>query len=263
MKGLICYYSGSGNTKLACEYIARKTREIDFDLFDIVRDGEPDFDSRDIVGFATFTDFFGPPMRMKTFIRSLPMQPERPAFLFNTYGSTGGKTLEFLDRWSSGKGFRTVASHGLHAPENYPPLIARGMAFADAPSEKELAAFRRFVAELDAIAGGLSTGKSIRHQRPQIGLFRFLPAPPRKLARRMMGEKSVDIELCTECAVCRSVCPYGAIDLNPKPLFDRTKCCGCWACYNHCPTKAIYTKKIRGVGHYPKPNAALTEKLGG
>ncbi len=262
MRGLFCYYSGTGNTRLACECIARTSTDIDFDLFDVLRDGEPVLDAYDLVGFATFTDFFGPPMRMKTFIQSLPMQRGRPAFLFNTYGSIGGKTLGLLDRWVREKGFLTVASHGLHTPENYPPMIARGMSFAGAPSEKELAAFHQFVTELDAVAGALSVGEPVRRRRPRIGLFRFLPAPPRKLARRMMGTKFVDAALCTECGGCAAACPYGAIELDPKPVFDQAKCFGCWACYNRCPTMAIYTKKLRGVGHYTGPSTKLQQKLG-
>jgi len=263
MRGLICYYSGSGNTKLACEFIARTAQDVHFELFDVVHDGEPDLTGYDLVGFATFADFFGPPMRMKTFIEVLPAQREKPAFLFNTFGSIGGKTLGLLDRWASDRGFRIVASHGLHTPESFPPMIARGMTFADAPNEKELAAFHRFVAELGAIARRHASGLAIQDRRPRIGPFRLLPTFPRTQSRRSMGKKSVDAELCTKCGVCKSVCPYGAIELDPTPLFDQTKCYGCWACYNHCPTQAIYTRKLRGVGHYPHPRQTLREKLGG
>jgi len=35
MKGIICYYSGSGNTKLAMEYLTRKITNTDFELYDI------------------------------------------------------------------------------------------------------------------------------------------------------------------------------------------------------------------------------------
>jgi len=38
IKGIICYYSGSGNTKLACEYMAKKLSNIEFDFFDIAKD---------------------------------------------------------------------------------------------------------------------------------------------------------------------------------------------------------------------------------
>ena len=33
MKGVICYYSGSGNTKLVCKYIANKITNAEFDLY--------------------------------------------------------------------------------------------------------------------------------------------------------------------------------------------------------------------------------------
>lgn len=44
-------------------------------------------------------------------------------------------------------------------------------------------------------------------------------------------------------------------------LEDHRACHGCWICYNDCPEKAIYTKKLRGVGHYPGPIDTLREKL--
>jgi NAD-dependent dihydropyrimidine dehydrogenase PreA subunit len=50
--------------------------------------------------------------------------------------------------------------------------------------------------------------------------------------------------------------------LDPKPVFDEPRCYGCWACYNRCPKRAIYTKKLRGRGHYPGPSDELRRKLG-
>ena len=37
MRGVICYYSGSGNTKLACKYIAANV-QVPFDLVDVVKE---------------------------------------------------------------------------------------------------------------------------------------------------------------------------------------------------------------------------------
>ncbi len=86
MKGIICYYSGSGNTKLACSYLAAKCRAMDLGLFNIVRDGTPSLSGYGIIGFATFTDFLGVPFLMQEFIRRLPAQNGTPAFVMNTYG---------------------------------------------------------------------------------------------------------------------------------------------------------------------------------
>jgi ferredoxin len=262
VKGLICYYSGSGNTKLACQYLVKHIEGIEFDFFDITRGGVPDFEPFAVVGFATFTDFFGPPHLLYTFVDSLPPQHGKLAFALNTYGNITAGTLGALVRIVKAKGFQAIAGHSLHLPENYPPMVASGNGNEQAPDEKELAAFNDFIARLNHLLGSLQSGKSLAEHKLRIGLVnRLLPAPPRWLSRKMMRGKSVDESLCIECGVCEKRCPYGAIKLAPKPVFDESKCNACWACYNHCPKQAIYTRRYRGVGHYPKPIDQLKEKL--
>ncbi len=259
MRGLICYYSGTGNTKLACEVIASKTASIEFELFNIVHDGLPNCADYDLIGFATWADYFNPPKRMKTFLASLPEQDRTPAFVFNTFGSVPGRTLPSLDRWARSRGFHVIAGHSLHTPENYPPLIKHGMTSKNSPSARELARFSNFILHLDVLAQWLADGKPVP-SRP-LGLLLLLPALPRTLSRTFMGKKTVDTNACTECGICRDHCPYGAIALNPLPVFDQTKCYGCWACYNHCPTQAIYTRNVRDVPQYAHPKDELQRKL--
>ena len=261
MKGVICYYSGSGNTRLGCEYIATNITNARFELFNIVTDGTPEFSEYDVAGFATFTDYFGVPRLMEQFVEGLEPQ-SKPAFVFNTYGSMSGKTLKHLAQMATARGFRVIAGHSLHTPENYPPMISKGLAFRNAPSERELMKFRIFISSLDQTLGAIKAGEAIGKQKIEFGLLNsILPALSRTRSRKAMGEKFVDESLCVECGTCQKVCPYGAITLNPKPVFDMEKCYGCWACYNHCPKKAIYTRKCRGVGHYPSPSKLLREKL--
>ncbi|MBL7077847.1 MAG: 4Fe-4S binding protein [Kiritimatiellae bacterium] len=141
-------------------------------------------------------------------------------------------------------------------------MIVRGNANEQAPNPKEQSAFDTFILEL---------GRRLRDAQMEPGgpsgrvridfLNSLMPSRPRTAARKDMGEKHVDEELCTECGLCEEGCPYAAIHLDPSPVFDMDKCRGCWACYNHCPEKAIYTKKLRGIGHYPHPIDLLREKL--
>ena len=261
MKAIICYYSGSGNTKLACQYIAAHLNGADVDLFDIIRDGLPALERYDLVGFATFTDFWDPSQLVRAFLDRLPGQRDRPAFVFCTYGSMPGSTLRTLADWVTAKGFRVVAAHGLHTPENYPPIIARGLTAANAPGAKELQAFRDFVSSLGDIAARIGRGEPVRTAKVKTPLLARFIKLPRTKARSDMGAKLVDEATCTECGLCAKRCPSGAITLSPKPVFDEGKCQGCWACYNHCPTMAIYTEKLRGKGLYARPNEQLKDKL--
>ena len=262
MKGIICYYSGSGNTLLACRYIAGRIRKIPFELFDITKDRTPDLTAYDIVGFAAFTDFLGPSFLFHRFAQGLPQHNGRLAFVFNTYGYISGKTLREMERLVSRRGFRVVIGHSLHTPESYPPMVAGGRGNEQAPTLRELKAFEAFIEELDRVVEEVAAGVVVKKRGAPVSLLsRVLPVFARTKARKDMGVKFVDEALCTECGVCARLCPYGAVALNPRPVFDMNKCYGCWRCFNLCPEKAIYTKKFRGIGHYPKPPEKLKDKL--
>ncbi len=47
-----------------------------------------------------------------------------------------------------------------------------------------------------------------------------------------------NISLCTKDCLCLYVCPTGASDTE-NSIIDKTKCVGCGACANACPSKAI------------------------
>ncbi len=262
MKGIICYYSGSGNTKLACEYIKKNVTNSDFELCNIVEDGTPGFSSYDIVGFATFTDFLSVPKYMHVFFDGLNSMNGKYAFVFNTFGAFSGKTLKHLSSLATKSGFNVIAGYSLHTPENFPPMISRNQSFVDSPSETEMTSFNLFITKLNSKFKSISLKQQITNGRVKFGfLGTVLPAFPRTQAKKDFGKQSVDKDLCTKCGICAKKCPYDAIVLNPYPDFDHNKCFGCWACYNHCPSKAIFTQKFKGIGHYSKPNKQLLGKL--
>ncbi len=261
MKGVIYYYSGSGNTKLACKYIAGNV-QVPFDLVDVVKEKQVDLEPYDVVGFATFTDFWGPPYLFKTFVEGLPQQEGKLAFVFNTYGAISGKTLRVMAKDATAKGFCVIAGHSLQTPENYPPMIVRGMGAADAPDEKGMQAFGAFISELGQLFEQAQAGQKVESKKMRIGFLNSLmPVRDRTVARKDMGPKYVNEELCTQCGACEKQCPYGAIRLDPYPIFDMDECYGCWRCYNRCPEHAIYTTRFREGPYYPRPNEQLKEKL--
>lgn len=261
MKGVIFYYSATGNTELACHSIAKHISSVSFDLVNIAGNKKIDISAYEIAGFAASTDFMGPPMLVKTFIEKLPRQHNKPAFVFNTYGMFSGKTLPLLRDWAAAKGFKIIAGYSLQMPENYPPLITKGITSKHAPKQKDLDRFSAFIKELDDLLNSLP-GKEIKPTVIKVGLINsLLPTSPRTKAKEDMWWKFVDGSLCTKCGICKEKCPYQAITLDPGPVFDMNRCCGCWSCFHHCPGKAIYTNKIRGKGYYPGPSETLKKKL--
>ncbi len=262
MKSLILYFSTTGNTKLACEYIAKNIPEAHFELVDITRGGKPDFSQYQLVGFAAFADFIAPSKRMTDFIRGIPTQNRTPAFVFNTYGNFNGGTLKLLGKRVRAKGFEVLTGLALNTPENVPPLIAGGLANTQLPNDRQLAQLAEFIGDLREIVADLSNGRRPKAKPLRVSwLERLLPATPRIVGRWVMGRKQVDTTRCTRCGVCEKSCPYGVISLNPFPTFAPKKCYGCWSCYNHCPTRAIYTKIAKDAGHYPQPHPELRKKL--
>lgn len=262
LKGILCYYSGSGNTQLMCEFLAKQLTNAEFELVDMVKQPTPDFSKYAVAGFATFTDFGTVSEYVRRFFDSMPAQSHLPAFALVTYGAMPGLALYDLATLAEGKGFRVLNGHGLRMPENYPPMRKRGMTADDAPAPQNLDPFRAFAQRLDRQLAALADGQTPEPEPIKAGLLaRLMAKIPIPKGKKDMKEQAVDESKCTACGICAKRCPYGAITLQPKPVFDHQKCFACWACYNHCPEQAIFTPKIGAGFQYAKPNEAVRQKL--
>ena len=60
-----------------------------------------------------------------------------------------------------------------------------------------------------------------------------------------------NIRLCTKDCICLYVCPTGATDTE-NSIIDRSKCIGCGACANACPSKAISMVPCEFPAQQPK-----------
>jgi ferredoxin/flavodoxin len=263
MKCAIFYFSSTGNTKLVVEHLVRRLG-VSIDLCDIARRSVPDLNGYDIAGFASPVERMAEPPIVQEFMRNLPPARGKPAFLLATYGAIAGRVLDNLSNAATARGFRVVESHALHVPESYPPMIAVGLDSSDQPDPRHLREFDDFIDRLKAAMTDLAAGQIIEEYIPHQRLRDTLaPKLTRDLSPRTMGPKLVDEKLCNKCGICVGCCPYKAVLLDPLPAFNENLCRSCWACYNLCPEKAIYTRMLRGKGHYPGPTEEFKRRLAG
>jgi len=261
MKGLIYYYSDTGNTELAIKYLTEKINQADFKMIKISSGEEQDIEKYDIVGFAFPTHYLGVEEVFETFIANLKRQQATPAFLLNTYGMMQGKALKLVSKFLNAKDYKIIAWHALMMPENFPPFITKGWSSKDMPDQKQMIAFDNFINELSLKIDAISKGKILEKSKVKIGLFNSLMGVKSKeKIRKDMGLKC-DEALCSRCGRCKEHCYYNAIKINEKPEFDLTKCRGCWSCFNLCPQKAINTDRIAASHQYCGPDSILIDKF--
>jgi flavodoxin len=128
MKGAIYYYTGTGNTELACCSIAENINHIDFDLIDITTSKNTNLSKYEVVGFASPTFYMGIPKVFKDFLFSIKEQDKKPAFILNTFGMMQG---------------------------SYPVFIAKGWGEVNRPNEQQVHDFQSFITDLSSKLGNL------------------------------------------------------------------------------------------------------------
>jgi ferredoxin/flavodoxin len=264
MKGAIVYYSNTGNTKLACEYIRNKSRQLHFDLIDTVKDKGADLSDYELIGFAFFADTWQPPKLFVRYAEALQGVSGKYAFCFHTYGAVSGKTARTMVDILQKKGLKVIGEHALHTPENYPPMIAAGQSNQNRPSKKDMRAFDAFIRKLDEKAGMIERGCALREESAQIGLFNaLLPKNPGSLNTLLSGKFHLEVDRtkCIQCKPSERVCPVQPVSVGKEVTIDHVKCEKCWSCYNHCPVGAIVNGRYRGNARYPGPTKTYKDKF--
>lgn len=260
----ILYYSATGTTKLVCEAIKARLSETSVDLIDMKKTEPGDVSGYDMIGFAFFADLMRPSPKFIDYVSQIEGTQGKPAFLINTYGSTGGRSPHIAYQILHDKGITVFASHSLHTPESYPPLIHAGFGFANHPTNRDLKRFWTFADCLKDAVRRAQHGETLSSKKPRLDLVATLaPKSLDGLFPKQFGPKPVSINDagCVRCGLCVTLCPGKAITLSGVPRVDPSSCQQCWACYNHCPKKAVRIGKMAGEAQYKGPSEELKAKL--
>jgi len=245
---LIYFHTASGNTGWVTGQIAHQLRDRGAEVVtrNIAHQQDTaDIESFDLTGFGCPVMGFRPTFSMSDFIAGLPLQQEKPAFIYVTCAGICASSLWMLSQLLNKKGRMVIAAQQFKAEVSWPVARLPGIILDKGrPDARDLPSIQQFTG---AIYEALQSRAENCPVTPLAIPFAFLnpfsymgranKAPYLSL---IMGTKKVIESRCTRCGMCQKYCASHAISLNPYPQFS-SACTGCWGCYNICPEGAIST----------------------
>lgn len=253
---MIFYFSGTGNTRWAAEYIARATGEKLLFIPDEAK-GECRYtlSEGERIGFCFPVHGWQPPEIVRHFIRRMSITDKKGHYCFAlcTCGDNIGKAITILNKDLKAQGLSAESCFSIIMPETYVCLPFMYTDTREREREKigqakeKLLEIAKTVKERERGVVRITEGATPRLYSYVIGEY---------FNRFMITDKPfyVDTGKCIECGICVTSCPTGNITggkgAHPQWKHDGSCTC-CLACYHHCPMHAInYGKRTRTRGQY-------------
>ncbi|MEA4914924.1 MAG: EFR1 family ferrodoxin [Christensenella sp.] len=228
---MICYFSGTGNSKWVAEEIARRTGDEAQNIAELVKDGPTVVyagkDARIGVVFPIYA--WGVPPIVERFCKSITLAGAY-AFAVCTFGDEAGKAMRRLK-----KIFAYQGAWSVKMPNNY--IVGYDVDSHELERSKIAVAKERLIVISDAVLAnstqydvseGVGAGIKTALVRPMFNTFA-------RSTKRFSVEDS-----CNGCGLCARMCPIGAIRLqDEKPVWVKKHCTQCMSCINRCPQRAI------------------------
>ena len=262
---MIFYFSCTGNTRWAAQKTAEALGERLIDMAACLKEEHPHFtlDENENVGWFFPVHGWRPPVAVRKFMERMTINNISAHYCYAlcTAGDTVGEAMDRFEALATTKGIHIDSAFSLIMPESYV-----GLPFMDVDThEMEMKKKEEADLMLDTFI------KHIRNRHQHIRQITVGRWP--KINSRLIGhvfEKwliddkpfHVDTDKCTGCGICASVCPMDDIKMTDHTRSNGNKrrlpqwqhngsCLTCFACYHHCPQKALaFGKRTKGKGQY-------------
>lgn len=245
MKGLVVYYSATGNTKKVARAIHRGMAEvIEADLRTLKEIDPKDVGLYDLIGIGSPIWYFRETANVRLFMYRMPDLSGKLGFVFCSHGTAPLGVFHSMVPMLKDKGL-TVIGWGdwygsvyqvLHAPKPY---------FTDGhPDEIDLAEAEAFGREMAERALRIASGEKDLIPPIPRGREAEQPFQPHPIGEPFPGAnptRAIALGECLypECTTCEDICPVGAIDMTVDPPRFDDSCYNCSLCNRTCPTGAI------------------------
>ncbi len=256
MSSAICYFSGSGNSKVVAHDLKELLKYDHLYSIGEVEANPEILKGTKVLGLIFPIYFFGPPAAVVTFFLKTLSELELDLdylFVLHTHGGFPAYGPAFSDLLLSEAGYVASYNGTLKMVDTYTPLLK-------IPNlERQTKIHTKISSHLEIIAAALKQQEfhlpyRLPFNRIALKFWRI------GLAKRRRKDLNFTITSdCDGCAVCEAVCPVNNIEMEEgRPRFLH-HCEFCLACYHHCPQQAIRFKRrpLRGYGWYTPPTTFL------
>ena len=254
--GMIFYFSGTGNTRWAAEFLAARTGERLVSIpHEAALEHRYTLGEGERIGFCFPVHGWKPPRIMRDFIASLDITDAGSHYCYAlcTCGDTVGDAMTILNKDLARRGLHASSLFSLVMPESYVCLPFMYTDTEEREREKITVAARE-LEEISRIVCARETGKERLKKGPTPRIYSYVIGG--YFNRFMITDKPfrADADVCIRCGKCAEVCPTGNVTGSkgavPGWKHDGSCTC-CLACYHYCPVHAInYGRITRSRGQY-------------
>ncbi len=265
MKILVLYFSATGNTRHAAEYIAGKLRSAGEEAsVASIEELPPEQVRCDMLIMGYPVNAFSLPGSVRNYIAAMPDPDLKGAFVFCTMGAWPGDAVR--------KGLLALKKRG------YVPLGGAAIAMPAAgklctldknhKDVRELAGrdfgalpqADAFLEQVSTVIARIKSGQPVTFSTDELEidalpwLSGLLADALRPLAAKYLAGHLKSDAKCTGCGYCARICPSGAITISGKKASFSKLCEMCLRCLNHCPEHSIQLgAKTAGKYRYRGP----------
>ena len=251
---LLIYYSGTGNSKRVCEWIAGKAEEegirtVVASYHQFNSESVDDFTGKTLIGFFSATHGFNLPHSMLKFMIRFHSLTGSDIFIGNT--RAGMKLSKLFLPGLSGialylpallmwiKGYRIRSLYPVDLPSNWISLH---------PGLKKKvidSMFDHYRTLTRKYAGKILSGKRVYLKAFVLLPLDILVAPLAIgyyfFGRFILAKTFIANEHCDKCGICIQQCSTHSIVMAGDRPFWKLSCESCMKCMNYCPKRAIET----------------------
>jgi NAD-dependent dihydropyrimidine dehydrogenase PreA subunit/flavodoxin len=252
---MIFYFSATGNTRWAAEYIADTIGERLVNMANTDVSEVYELSEEERVGFCFPVHGWRPPLLVRDFISRLTIKN-----LSNNYvwalcsaGDDIGQTMEIFTKDLSARGIELHGRFSIIMPESYVGLPFMDVDKPDKEEAKKKTAKRMLEEYVRDISGCVrEVTKTYKGKWPRTNSYVLGKFFVDKLVTD--SPFKVSAEKCIQCGTCAAMCPVNDIE-GGKGMMPQWKhngqCLTCFNCYHHCPTHAIeYGRRTKNKGQY-------------